>query len=199
MRESRSRRVEDAPLARCVQNAGHANLSAKPFGIRCNCHHRLCRRFEQQAIDGLLVPEGDPRNLGRQGEHHMDVCHGQQVFGTRRQPVARCRSLTFGTVPVLAAVVRDVLMVALGASRHMPAERLCSAGFNGGHHFELRQAVMSLVCLPPCRTILLENVSNLQRWLGQLTGAYPGFSMFSFLSASNGLGVSRMVLVATWV
>jgi hypothetical protein len=28
MRESRSRRVEDAPLARCVQNAGHANLSA---------------------------------------------------------------------------------------------------------------------------------------------------------------------------
>ena len=92
-----------------------------------------------------------------------------------------------------------MLVVALCARCHMPAECFGSAGFNGGHHFELRQADMSLVCLPPCRTILLEKVSNLQCWLGQLTGAYPGFSMFSFLSVSNGLGVSWMVLVATWV
>jgi hypothetical protein len=32
-------------------------------------------------------------------------------------------------VPVLAGIVSDVLVVALGASRHMPSERLGSAGF----------------------------------------------------------------------
>ena len=60
---------------------------------------------------------------------------------------------------------------------------------------------MTLIGLSPCRTMDAENVSNLQLQLCQLTGAYPGllrrFSMFSVLSASNGLGVSRMVLVAT--
>ena len=69
---------------------------------------------------------------------------------------------------VLAGIVRDMLVVALRARCHMPAECFGSADFNGGHHFELRQADMSLVGLPPYRSILLENVSDLQLGRGQL-------------------------------
>lgn len=83
----------------------------------------------------------------------------------------------------------------------MTAERLGSAGLNGGHHFELAQTDMPDIRLPPRRTLGAEDVSDLQPWSGQLADTYPGrscsLSMFSFLSASNGLGVSRMVLVAT--
>lgn len=43
------------------------------YGIRCNCHHRLRRRFEQKAIDGLLVPVGDAGNLRRQREDDMEI------------------------------------------------------------------------------------------------------------------------------
>ena len=67
-----------------------------------------------------------------------------------------------------------MLVIAFGARGHMPAERLGSAGLNGGHHFELGQADMTLIGLPPCRTIPSKNISDLQRWLSQLTGAQPG-------------------------
>lgn len=145
----------------------------------------------------------------------MNILDRQQILCTRCHPVARGWSLTFWTVPVLTGIVGDVLMVALGASCHMPAERLGPAGLNGGHHFELAETDMAFIGLPPRRTMVTEDVSNFQlefiaRQLllaaargGQLAGTYLGrsrrFSMFNCLSASNGLGVSQMVLVATWV
>ncbi|PZX24550.1 hypothetical protein LY10_02851, partial [Planktotalea frisia] len=46
-----------------------------------------------------------------------------------------------------------MLVIAFGARGHMPAERLGSAGLNGGHHFELGQADMSLIGLPPHRAV----------------------------------------------
>jgi hypothetical protein len=60
-----------------------------------------------------------------------------------------------------------MLVIAFGAGRHMPTKRLSSAGLNGGHHFELAKADMTLIGLSPCRTIPLENVSNLQLCPGQ--------------------------------
>ena len=45
-------------------------------------------------------------------------------------------------MPVLALIVRDVMVAALGARRHMPAERLGSAGLYRRHHFELAQTDM---------------------------------------------------------
>ena len=62
-------------------------------------------------------------------------------------------------------------MAALGARGHMPAERFSSPDLNGGHHFEPGQADMSLIGLSPRRTIPFENISDLQRWFCQLTGA----------------------------
>ena len=101
----------------------------------------------------------------------MEVFHGQADLRPRRHPVALPRSLTFGTMPILAGVVGDVLMAALGAGRHMPAERLGSAGLNGGHHFELAEADMSAIGLPPRRAMGAEDVSNLQLWLWPTAGA----------------------------
>ncbi len=77
-------------------------------------------------------------------------------------------------MPVLARVVSDMLVIAFGARGHMPAERLGSAGLNGGHHFELGQADMSLIGLPPHRAVGVEYIGNLQLCSGQLTGAQPG-------------------------
>ena len=65
---------------------------------------------------------------------------GKQIIRPRRHPVARRWSLTLRTMSILARVIGDVVMAALGAGRHMPAERLGSAGLNGGHHFELAES-----------------------------------------------------------
>jgi hypothetical protein len=101
-----------------MQDAGHTNARTKTLGICGNGAHRLRRRFEQKAIDGLLVLVGVAGNLRRQREDDMEILHGQQILG------ARGRTLTFGAVAILAAVVSNVVMVALGTGRYMPAERL---------------------------------------------------------------------------
>ncbi len=157
-----------------VKDAGHANPCAKAFGVGCNCHHRLRRRFEQKAIDGLLVPVGDAGNLSGQREDDVEIFHRQQILCPCRHPVARSGTLTFRAVPVLARVISDVLVIAFGACGHMPAERLGSAGLNGGHHFELAEADMSLIDPPPSRAMGAEDVSDLQLKLTQLTSTYPG-------------------------
>ena len=63
-------------------------------------------------------------------EGTLDTLRFAQIFRARRHPIACRRTLAFGTVPVLAGIVGDVLMTALCARGHMPAERLGSAGFN---------------------------------------------------------------------
>ena len=85
----------------------------------------------------------------------------------------------------------------------MPAERLGSTGFDRRHDFELAQADLTGMVPAPRGTMLTEDICDLQ-----LRPGHPGFGYsrlrlrvrrFSCLRASNGLGVSRIVLVATWV
>ena len=114
-----------------VQDTGKPDPRAHSLGVSRNGHYRFGGCFAQQAIHRLLVPIGDLRDLGWQGEDHVEIFHGQQVLGTGLHPVACSWSLTFGAVPVLATVVSDVVVTTLGAARHMPAKRLGPAGFNG--------------------------------------------------------------------
>ena len=113
-----------------VQDAGQTHLRTHALGIGGDGHHRFGRGFEQQPVDRLLVPIGDLRNLGREREDDVEILHRQQVFGAGLHPVARGRPMTLGAVPVLTTVIGDVIVAALGATGHMPAERLGPAGFD---------------------------------------------------------------------
>ena len=86
----------------------------------------------------------------------LKTCFWRDVSRPLVIPTRAPRRLGSAVIPVLAAVVRGALMVALAARGHMPAERLCSAGFNCRHHFELGQADISLIGLPPRRAVLVE-------------------------------------------
>lgn len=69
-------------------------------------------------------------------------------------------------MPVLAAVVRNVLAAALSISCHMPAEHLRSASLYRRHYLKLAQVDMPGIGPPLRRTMLAEYVSNLQLGLG---------------------------------
>jgi len=113
-----------------VQHACHAHPRAHAPGVGRDGYYRFRGRLEQQPVDRLLVPIGDLRDLGRQGEDDMEIFHRQQVLGARFHPVARRRPLTLGAMPVFAGIVADVVVATFGAPGHMPAERLGSAGFD---------------------------------------------------------------------
>ena len=114
-----------------MQDARHADADPEAAGIGGDGRHGLGRGAEQQPVDLALVPMGDPGDLRRQGEDHVEILHRQQIFRPRRHPVARRRALALGAVPVLARVVGDVLMTALRARGDMPAEHLGAAGLDG--------------------------------------------------------------------
>jgi signal transduction histidine kinase len=154
-----------------VQHRRHAEPRAKASGISGKGQNGLGRGTEKQVIDRLLVPEGDLRNPGREGEYDVEILYRQQVRGARGHPVPRRRALTFGAMPVLAGVVGDVLMAATGAPGHMPAESLGPAGFDGRHHLELGQADMPRIGPSPRRAMGAEDVSQFQRWPGHAAPA----------------------------
>ncbi len=72
-----------------MQHAGHAHPRAHALGIGSNGGHRFSRRLEQQPVDRLLVPIGDLRDLGWQGEDDVEILDRQQILGARGHPVAR--------------------------------------------------------------------------------------------------------------
>ena len=74
-------------------------------------------------------------------------------------------------MPVFARIISDVLVIALGARSHMPTKHLGSAGLDCRHHLELAQANMARIGPPPRRTIVAEDVSNLQFRFGQVPEA----------------------------
>ena len=74
-------------------------------------------------------------------------------------------------MPVLAGIIGDVVMPALGAGRHMPAERLGPAGFDRRHDLELGQADMPGIGPPPRGAVGAKDVSNLQLWPDHQTRA----------------------------
>ena len=86
-------------------------------------------------------------------------------------------------------------MIALCAGRHMPAERLGSAGLNGGHHFELTETDMTRIGPPPRRAVHAKDVSYLQ--LRALTR--ERVRQVRPFTCSNGLVILPSVFVATWV
>src|SRR5258707_15396556 len=69
-------------------------------------------------------------------------------------------------MPVATGVVGDLGMAARGvlAARDMPAERRRAAALDRTHHLQLIEAHMPAVGLTPGRTMVAENVRDLQIW-----------------------------------
>src|SRR5580704_6965563 len=69
-------------------------------------------------------------------------------------------------MPVAAGVVRDLRIAArrVLAACDMPAERRRATALDRTHHLQLLEAHMPAVGLAPSRTVIAENVRELQSW-----------------------------------
>jgi hypothetical protein len=85
-----------------VQHGGDADPRAEVLGIGGDGQHRIRGGAEQQVIDHRLVLPGDVGDLGRHGEHDVEVADRQQIGLARGQPGARGSALALGAVPVAA-------------------------------------------------------------------------------------------------
>src|SRR5580693_4948375 len=69
-------------------------------------------------------------------------------------------------MPVAARVVRDLRMAACRvlAARNISAERRRATALDRAHHLQLVEDHMPAVGLTPSRTVIAENVRDLQSW-----------------------------------
>src|SRR5688572_1081776 len=92
----------------------------------------------------------------------MIVRHRQQIGLARGQPVLCRRALALRAVPITARVVRDLGVRALLAARDMAAERRRAAVLDRRHYLQLAKAQMAGVGAAPCRSMIAEDIRDLQ-------------------------------------
>src|ERR1700682_3176285 len=92
------------------------------------------------------------------------------------------------------------------ATRDMPAERRGTTALDRTHHLQLAEAHMPAIGLTPGRTVIAENVRDLQRWSSHSRRRYGagGFSWSRLaglrrgvLRASSGLSILAIIPIAT--
>src|SRR6202050_2375019 len=92
----------------------------------------------------------------------MEVRHRKQVGLARGEPFPGGTALALGTMPVAATIVSDDRVGAALAARHMTAERRCAAALDGRHHLHLVEADATDVGAPPRRSVVAEDIRDLQ-------------------------------------
>jgi hypothetical protein len=152
-----------------VQHGGDADSRAEVPGIGGDGQHRVRSRAEEEVIDHRLVLEGDVSNLGRHGEHDVEVSHRQQIGLARGQPGARGGALALGTMPVAAGVVGDPPVPAVVAGLDVTAQRGGAAVLDGRHDLELAKAQMPGLGCAIRGPGAAEDVSDLERGAHRLS------------------------------
>ena len=81
-------RVLRQSLSPGVQHGEEADLCAEMIGIGGDGAQRLGRRAEQDVVDHGLVLERDVGDLGRHGEHDVEIRHVAAVPPARPRAIA---------------------------------------------------------------------------------------------------------------
>ena len=109
-------------------------------------------------------------------------------------------------MPVAAAVVGDDRVGAVFAARDMAAERRRAAALDRTHHLHLVEADVAGIGSAPRRSVVAEDIRDLQRWTGHGRRYAGGWSFLPFLgflrgsdSRSSGLSMPAIMPVATRV
>ena len=124
-----------------VQHRDQADCGAEPFGGQR--HERLGGGAHEQAVDRLLVLEGDLGRGRRHGEDDVEVGNRQQLGLTSGEPLRARPSLTFPAMTIAAGVVGDANGAAVVAALDMAAERRRAAGRDRSDHAPLDAPEMS--------------------------------------------------------
>ena len=128
-----------------VQHQGESQFAAEPARVMGKPLQGLGCRIEQQAVQQPSIGTNQSIECMRQGEHHMEVRHGQQLRTLSIQPLFLGARLTLRAMSVTAGVIVIVLVRRTRAGCDMPAHRLGAAGGN-------RAQYALLATLKPCRS-----------------------------------------------
>src|SRR5688572_12684712 len=94
----------------------------------------------------------------------MEIGHGQQLGFAFGEPLPRRRALALRAMTIAAGIVGDVQVGTRLATRDMSTARGRAAGLDRRHHLELAEAEMACLGFAPGRTMVAEDIRDLQSW-----------------------------------
>ncbi len=69
-----------------MENTDHPHLGAEMFGVLYQFRERLGGGLKEQVVQGLWVPGDQGIQFGGEGEDHVEVFNGQEVFPASLDP-----------------------------------------------------------------------------------------------------------------
>ena len=102
-------------LTPSMQHAEEADLRPEMLGIASDFEQGLGSGSEEEAVEELLVLQGQGRQPMRKGKDEVGVRGGQDFAAARLNPTVAGVGLALGAVSIAAAVVRDDAMPTAGA------------------------------------------------------------------------------------
>jgi hypothetical protein len=145
-----------------MEHGGEADARAQMLRVGGDGGQRLRGGPEQKVVDGSLVLERDGADRRRQGEDDMIVGNRQQLRLAVFEPSPRRGGLALRAVAVVAGIVGDALVRAVRAALDVAAERGGATGLDRRHDFQLGEARVTGVGLPPRRPMGAKDVGDLE-------------------------------------
>ena len=106
-----------------MQNCHHANATADVMGIGCQLDDGMCRCFDQQAIDFLLMQARKCPQLMRQRKDHMIIRYRQEFRLPRLEPCLGVALVAFRATAITTGVIRILQPTTVIAFEYMASHR----------------------------------------------------------------------------
>ena len=145
-----------------MEHTEESDIGSQVPGITSQFEHRRGAGAVEQVVEQPLALQYKSGEFVGQGEHDVEVGHGQQFSRTRGQPLGTRVPLALGAVPVAAGVERDGLMTAADALIQMTAQRRGAAADDGIEHLAMRPCKMRLLLFPETVARSTDDVGHLE-------------------------------------
>ncbi len=151
-----------------VEHRDHTDFGSEVFGVTRNRQDGLGGRLHEQIINHALILICNIGNRHWQRKHDVEVWYRQQLGFARFHPVARHCALALGAMPIAAGVVGDRCVMTVITTRNMATELCRAAPLDRAHHLHLVETDVAGIDRTPCRSMVTEDIRDLQRWTGHI-------------------------------
>ena len=173
-----------------MQHREEPDVRAQMVRIACHGQEGLSHGLKEEVVHHPRVLEREWAEGMREGKHHMDVGHVEQLHFAGREPGGLCPAWTLGAMPIATGVIGDLQVTTLVTLRRVPSQGGGPADRNRPEGAVLLRGQGGTIARQIGGAILAHHVSHFEGGAGH-NGCSSG-------NASRGLGVAWRACGVTW-
>jgi len=143
-----------------VQDAEQSDIGAQVLRVASHFQQRCGTDAEEQIVQQPLVLQHERGEFMWQREYDVEVGHGQELGGSRGQPLGASVALALGAVPVATRVIRDGLIPAAKTLIAMASQGRSAATDDGLHDLAVLPGQVRSLPFPEATARCAEDVGH---------------------------------------